>query len=177
MDNAQSLYWFALQTTHNRELILKKQLEEQKVECFVPMKYEKVIKDEQKWQIEVPAIHNLIFVHSTRMFLDRYLIKYLKESSTHYVIDLGTKEPIIIPDTDMRYFITVTSSYQDELIYLNDSIEKFSNYDKVRVTGGLFEGIEGYFVRIRKDRKVVISLNGIAAVAISGIHHSLIETI
>lgn len=47
----------------------------------------------------------------------------------------------------------------------------------MRVTAGLFEGIEGYVVRIRRDRKLVVQLYGIIAIAISGIHHSLLEII
>lgn len=32
--------------------------------------------------------------------------------------------------------------------------------DRVRVTGGIFEGVEGEFVRIKGDRRVVVSIRG-----------------
>lgn len=48
--------------------------------------------------------------------------------------------------------------------------------DRVRVTGGIFEGVEGEFVRIKGDRRVVDSIQGVM-VATAFIHPSLIELI
>ena len=36
---------------------------------------------------------------------------------------------------------------------------------KVRVTGGLFEGIEGVFIRVKSERRVVVSLFNLFSVA------------
>ena len=36
---------------------------------------------------------------------------------------------------------------------------------KVRVTGGLFEGIEGVFIRVKGERRVVVSLFNLFSVA------------
>ena len=49
--------------------------------------------------------------------------------------------------------------------------------DKVRITGGIFSGVEGVFVRVKGDRRVVVSIQGIMAVATAFIHPSLIEKI
>ena len=61
-------YWYVVRTEYNRELKLIKQLEEKNVESFIPQKQEFVIEDEQKHSVEIPAIHNLVFTHSTRNF-------------------------------------------------------------------------------------------------------------
>ncbi len=71
----------------------------------------------------------------------------------------------------------IAGAYQEDLIYLNDSIGKFSTNDRVRVIGGHFENFEGYVVRIRRDRKLVVSIQGVVAVAISNIHPSLLRKI
>lgn len=49
--------------------------------------------------------------------------------------------------------------------------------DKVRVLGGIFEGAEGTLKRIKGDRRVVVSIPGVIAVATANIHASLLEKI
>ena len=41
----------------------------------------------------------------------------------------------------------------------------------------MFEGAEGYFIRIKGDRRVVVCINGIAAVATAFVHPSLVTKI
>ena len=171
-------YWYVVRTEYNRELKLVKQLEEKNVEYFIPKKQEFVIEDEQKHYVEVPAIHNLVFIHSTRNFLDEYQRRRAKDDvPIRYMFDLATRNPIIVRESDMHNFIRVTKLCNENILYLKDNIDKFKSHPKVRVTAGRFEGIEGYVVRIRRDRKLVIQLHGIIAIAISGIHHSLLEII
>ena len=93
------------------------------------------------------------------------------------MFDLATRNPIIVRESDMLNFIQVTKLCNENILYLKDNIDKFKTHPKVRVIAGHFEGVEGYVVRIRRDRKLVIQLHGIIAIAISGIHHSLLEII
>ena len=46
-----------------------------------------------------------------------------------------------------------------------------------RITGGIFEGVEGVFVRVRHDRRVVVNIEGVMAVATTFVHASLVEEI
>ena len=50
---------------------------------------------------------------------------------------------------------------------------------KVRVTGGDFEGQEGIFLKVKgaRDRRVVVEIQGVIAVAMTTIHPDLIEVI
>ena len=43
--------------------------------------------------------------------------------------------------------------------------------------GGIFEGAEGTLLRIKGDRRVVVSIPGVIAVATANIHASLLEKI
>ncbi len=171
-----NLHWFAIRTTYCREFLLKKQLEEKEIQTFIPMRYELIITDEQQKYVEVPAIHNLIFIRSTRLFLDEYQARR-DGVPMYYMFDSVTKQPVVVRDSDMDAFIRVTQLCNKNLLYLKDNIEKFNSNPKVRVMDGQFAGAEGYVVRIRRDRKVVLVLDGIIAVAISGIHHSLLQII
>lgn len=177
MIDTKKTQWFVLKTIFCREQIVEKHLTEQSIECFIPMKYKIIVRGEQRKRILEPAIHNIVFVNSTRALLDDYIIQKGEFYSVQYMRDLVTNDPIIIPQQQMTNFMLVAGTYFDDLIYLNDSFEKFAYHEKVQVTGGILEGMEGHVVRIRKDRKVVVSIYGVVAVAVSGIHPSLLRKI
>ena len=88
-----------------------------------------------------------------------------------------TRQPITIPEVQMRSFIAVAGNYDEQVVYLDPSVVSMKKGDRVRVTGGIFEGVEGEFVRIKGDRRVVVSIQGVMAVATAFIHPSLIELI
>ena len=80
-----------------------------------------------------------------------------------------------IPNNQMQSFIAVSGSIDEQIIYLEPDITNFKKGDKVRITGGIFKDTEGYFMRIKGDRRVVVCLHGIAAVATAFVHPSLVE--
>ncbi len=167
--------WYVLIVSYNRVQRMQKHLQNNDIKCFVPMRYKYVIRQGQKKRMEVPAIHNLLFVHSNQKVLEPHLQEY--SSTIRYMFHKGTKSPIVIPWDEMNRFMLIAGTHRDDLIYLNDGIDKFSKHDKVRVTGGYFENFEGYVVRIRRDKKLVVSIQGVVAVAISNIHPSLLMKI
>lgn len=169
------LKWFAVRVTYSRELALKAFLDEKKIENFIPMHYEYVVKNGRRVRKLVPAVHNLVFVHSTRKHMDEFknmpgmniLIRYLMNRETH--------QPIVIPDAQMRSFILVAGTYDESIVYIEPEELKLVKGTKVRIIGGVFEGTVGEFVRFRHDRRVVVNIEGIMAVATTFIHSSLIE--
>lgn len=90
--------------------------------------------------------------------------------------DCMTGEIAKVGDTEMQRFIKLSRNDPDSIEILKDCFNKFSDRPRVRVKAGPYEGLEGHLVRIRRDRKVVISL-GVNAISISGIHFSLLELI
>lgn len=46
---------------------------------------------------------------------------------------------------------------------------------RVRVTGGIFKGYEGYVKRIRKDRRVLVEISGLCLLLLPFIHPSLLQ--
>ena len=62
--------WFAVRVTYGRELVLKAMLDEEKIESFIPMRYEYVSRNGKRVRKLVPAIHNLVFIHCTRKKMD-----------------------------------------------------------------------------------------------------------
>lgn len=172
----EDIAWYALRITYSRELMLKDFLDQRHIENFIPMRYEYVTKMGKRIRKLVPAIHNLVFIRSTRKQLDE-----IKEQNPalplRYIMDRETNRPIIVPTVQMRNFIAVAGTYDQQVIYLPPVESSMQKGDRVRITGGVFEGVEGVFLRIKGDRRVVVSIQGLMAVATTFIHPSLIEPI
>ena len=150
------MHWYAVRVTYSRELFFKEYLDAAGIENYIPMRYEYVVRKERRLRKLVPAVHNLVFVRSTRERMDEIKNK---------------------PDSQMRSFIAVSGTYDQAVLYLEPTELNLSQGTRVRITGGIFEGVEGVFVRVRHDRRVVVNIEGVMAVATTFVHASLVEEI
>lgn len=169
--------WFAVRVTYGRELVLKAMLDEEKIESFIPMRYEYVSRNGKRMRKLVPAIHNLVFVHCNRKRMDELKEQLGAKVPIRYIMDRESRQPIIIPDEQMRSFILVSGNYDEAVLYLEPTELALVKGQKVRITDGIFKGVIGEFVRIRHDRRVVVSIEGVMAVATTFVHPSLVEAL
>jgi len=167
--------WYALRVTYNRELKVKADLDTRGIRCFVPMQYRREERNGQLVKRLVPSVHNLIFVYLEPSAMKDY--KMSTELPIRYIMDREKHKPITVPEHEMENFITVAGTYEEKLVYLNSDPGSFTRGDRVRVLGGMFEGAEGIFVRVKGDRRVVVNIPGVVAVATTFIHPSMIERI
>lgn len=175
MTPTTDINWYALRVTYSRELTLKEYLDGEHIENFIPMHYEYAVKGERRVRKLVPAVHNLVFVRSSRSCIDR--MKDETSLPVRYIMNKETNSPILVPERQMRNFIAVAGTNEEQLVYLEPSIVALRKGQRVRVTGGVFEGVEGEFIRVKNDRRVMVSIQGVMAVATTFIHPSLIELI
>ena len=140
------------------------------------MRYKEVVRRGHKTRELVPVVRNLLFVHAVPARLQQ-----LKSTVTYlqYITDSRTHGKIIVPDDQMRRFIAVAGTYDDQLLYFAPEELNLAKGTRVRVTGGEFEGQEGVFLRVKgaRDRRVVVEIQGVIAVALATVHPSLIEPI
>lgn len=54
------------------------------------------------------------------------------------------------------------------------NLETFTPGEYVRITGGLYEGYEGFVKRINRDRRVVVEIEGVCMVMLPFIHPDLL---
>ena len=179
VESVEPVVWFAMSATFGRALKAKDFLESRSVHCFIPMKYD-VVNDGKRGKVRklVPAINNLLFVRTTRSN-----IQALK-SEVDYLQYLTRPEgarrvPIIVPDHQMEQFITVCDSYNEKLVYLNPSEINLAKGTPVQIIGGMFDGIEGTFVKVEgvRNRRVAILVPGIAAVVIADITRGCLKVL
>ena len=175
--SVDDIHWYVLRVTYSRELALKDYLDLRGIESFIPMRYEIVVRGERKFRKLVPAIHNLVFVRSTREQLDE--IKRVKALTLpiRYFMDRETRRPLTIPERQMQSFIAVAGNYDEQIVYLDATTVALKKGDRVRITDGIFKGVEGEFVRVKGDRRVMVAVQGVMAVATAFVHPSLIEVI
>ena len=167
--------WYPLRVTYNRELKVKEDLDARGVTNFVPMQYRREERGGVMVKRLVPSIHNLISVKMK----PSEMIEYRKTTDlpVRYIMNREKHIPITVPDREMENFIKVAGTYNEKLIYLNPDPGDFSEGERVRIIGGEFEGAEGIFVRIKRDRRVLINIQGVVAVATTHVHLSMLEKI
>ncbi len=160
----------------HREMAAKRLLEEEAVEHFIPMRQQTLLIRGRRVRRLVPAIRNLIFVHAAPATVKRIKSRagYLQ-----YIPDAATGRMIVVPDDQMRRFIAVAGTCDDHLLWLRPEEVNWARGTRVRITGGPFCGQEGVFVKVKgaRDRRVVIAVEGVVAVAMATIHPDLIEPV
>ena len=167
--------WYALRVTYNREMKVKADLDARGITCFVPMKVARVECGGQLVKKFVPSVHNLIFV-----LLDPKSMREYKATTAlpiRYIMDREKHCPIIVPTEQMENFMRVAGTNDESLIYLTPEPGGFKRGDRVRILGGIFKDAEGVLTRVKGDRRVVVAIQGVVAVATAYIHPSYIEKI
>lgn len=176
MSSSEQMQWFAMRANYCRGMQIKSLLDKQGINNFIPMRYEIREKNGCKKRELVPVIRDLIFVRAVQLELQR-----VKDRNPYlqYMIDIRNGQKTIVPDEQMRQFIAVAGTYDEHLIFFNPDEVNLRKGAKVRIIGGDFEGYEGVFIKVKgaRDRRVVISLQGIIAMAMATISPDLIEVI
>ena len=167
--------WFAIRVTYNRDLKVKEDLDARGITNFVPMQYRREERGGVMVKRLVPSVHNLIFINLTPSEMTEY--KKTTALPIRYIMNRETHKPITVPDREMENFIMVAGTYEEKLIYLNPEPGDFAKGERVRIIGGDFAGAEGIFVRVKGDRRVLINVQGVVAVATTYVHPSMIEKI
>ena len=146
------------------------------------MHYEIVDSREGRKRKLVPAIHNLIFVRSTREMLTMLKITRKELEPLRYMIRPArekdeTNEILRVPDKEMENFMRVATAESESVIFLDykDFIGKEGK--RVRINEGTFAGVEGTIKRIKKNKHVVVQIEGVAAVAIAFVPSSYLSII
>lgn len=176
----RTVAWYVLRVTYQREFQAKASLERLGIETFVP---ERLVRRHDRLGrftcTREAAIHNYLFVRSSRSVIDE--LKTYRLPILRYVmhVENGVKTPMTVPDVQMQHFIAVAGSLESRILYLSPTDPELAKGDRVRITGGPFAGVEGVFVRLRnaRERRVVVTVEGIAAVATTSVPAALVEKI
>lgn len=172
--------WYVLRVTYQREITASKALEELQIEHYVPTIRTRIRNEKGisiGWKTE-PLVHNYIFVH------DSYEnILKIKQGKLDYLRFIMGKDnegllsvPQYVPEKQMADFMKVVRTMGSKPVDPNIDLKKG---DRVRVLTGPFEGVEGIYIKMpnRHEKRVVIKVLGIAAVATMALNASDVEKI
>lgn len=177
---AKQSKWYVLRCFYGKELVSGDQIKELfGVECFIPIRKtrQRGPKGRFVW-VRHCALSGYVFVHT-----DKESIVAISRRIPNVHIMMRPKEGIrvytVVPDVDMASFIRVSGSREQQIMYLDPSKLNFRPGDRVRVIGGPFVGVEGTFMQIggKHEKRVVIQLSGLIAVATAAVPASMVERI
>ena len=154
----ETVRWYAIKVYYNRMKQLREQLAVDGIRFFIPS-----------------MVSSLLFVQASNDYLMQFEEGYRGRLWVYR--DLLTGKPSAIPEREMEVFIFVCTAGQQGLSYLGEDKLEYHKGDRVRVTDGVFKGAEGYVKRIKKDRRLVVSIRGVVAVATSYIPPQFLEII
>ena len=175
--------WYPMRVTYGREEAVKKYLDDDHILNFLPMHREVYADGKGRpHQRLVPAVRNLVFIHSTRNAITDMKMFRREYKPLRYMIDRTAVSPddniLTVPDRQMENFRRVASVEDDRVMPLEYNAEFLTKPGKrVRIIAGDFQGVEGVVKRIRKNKHVVVELKGIAAVAIAFVPSAWLEEI
>ena len=89
----------------------------------------------------------------------------------------GFNPPLVIPDREMENFILATRSHNEHMLLVAPGQCHYRSGDLVRVTEGVFCGVEGRVARVSGQQRVVIQLTGIGLVTTAYIPTAFLEPI
>lgn len=157
---------------------MERELNDGGIETYLPS--ETVVRerpDGSRFKCRRPVISSLMFFKSTSEDA-LHVRKQLNDRAIVYSRpDDAERRPAPIPDKEMNMFMLVTSSGDDGLEYFQADDAKFCCGQRVRVTDGRFKGAEGFIKRIRGNRRLVVTVHGLCAVATSYIPGCFLEKI
>ena len=180
MDEVQQkeVAWYVLRVTYQREIVASKALEELQIEHYVPTIRTRIRNEKGVsigWKTE-PLIHNYIFVHDS--YENILKLKQTKLDYLRFMMGKDAKgmlnEPQYVPDKQMADFMKVVRTMGSKPVDPDIDLRKG---DRVRILTGPFEGVEGIYVRMpnRHEKRVVVKIEGIAAVATVALNASDVE--
>ncbi len=163
--------WYPMMATYGRAKAMKLLLDERQVRNFVPMRYESVMRRNGERSYEsMPILSSLVFIYESKnrlVTLKREpgflpLQFYTRpQPGNHEVRDI-----IYVPDRQMDNFMRVCSADDDRVVLLEDSDYLAAQGKRVVIKEGPLAGIEGVIKRIKKDKCVIVRIEGVACAGI-----------
>ena len=170
--------WCYLFVHHKKVKSFEEQLEKDGLTYFVHKSIKYVPRHRNRGgmqEVEKPTVSGLIFIQGDAEEIQNYLNE--KMPSHKLCKNCSTGEVATIPCNQMEPFMRVAETEPERLRFL---LRPFVYYSKnrtlLRIVTGYYAGLEGYVIRIARDRKLVMDVGGMA-VAVAGVHAERFEEV
>lgn len=122
-----------------------------------------------------PTISGLLFIQGKTKVIKKYLWERFPQY--HLVNDCSTRKAAVIPDSVMQPFMRIAGTDPSRIRFLVNPLTHYAEGNTlVEIMTGPLAGLQGYIIRIDRDRKLVIGV-GDMTVAIGGVHKENFEKV
>lgn len=156
-----------MSAVYGRSLAAAEALLAQGIETFVPMRVALRRVGGKLVRQECPAVNNLLFCRCTReaMRQAKGRMPYLQFLVRR---EAGRGIPIVIDEQAMSDFIRLSSAEAERVSYFTPDEVVLTKGERVRLHGGLFDGVEGVFCRVagKRARRFCITIDTLLGLAL-----------
>lgn len=165
--------WYAIRVFFNRLETVESDLQQKGIETYVPRRVEKTREGARTKVVRKPIIPSIIFVHCNESEVIEY--KRANNDKLMFYANRETRRPDPIREREMELFRIAVEAQDSGLEFIGEDRPEYHEGERVRVIDGVYKGTEGYIRRIKKDKRLLVCLSGVAVVATSYIPASFLE--
>ena len=174
-------HWYVMRASYGREDRASDYLVEDGTYTYIAKRYvEKFYHGRRRRTLEA-LIPNLLFVYTTEEKAYHYIrhtpeLSFLTFYYNHFSLDAEQKNPpLTIACKEMENFIRATCNRSEHLRFVNPSQCHYKSGERVRVTDGVFQGVEGRVARVCGQQRVIVTLQDVGLISTAYIPTAFIE--
>jgi len=157
--------WYVFRALYGQARKATDYLIEDGTYAYLAMVWRDIRKEGKRRRVLRPLL-NLVFAYVTPSQARQYIeetpmLSHLTYYYNHFVTIDGKNPPLTVSESDMLPLVRATILQDEHVMAVTASQCRFLSNDRVRVTEGPFQGIEGRVARISRQQRVVIHLQGI----------------
>ncbi len=165
--------WYAIRTLHNKASVVRTIAQHEHVECYTPQREVEEVVDGEVRLHRIDIMPSLLFLYTTPSFIGR--LRVATNDNILPYSEPGTTKLYAIADAEMERFRFVARTAATTIEPIDGST--LDATARVRITGGIFRGMEGHIKRVHGTKRFVVSIEGVAAIATTYIPKEYIEKI
>ena len=163
--------WYVFRASYGREDKASDYIVEDGTFVYIAKRYaRKTVNGKQKKVLET-LIPNLLFVYTSEEKAEQYVkntpaLSYLTYYYNHFELDETQKNPpLTVSCKEMENFIIATCNKSEHLKFVDESQCHFKGGETVKITDGLFKGVEGKVARVSGQQRVIVSLSNVGLIS------------
>lgn len=166
-EESKDTKWYAMRVYKNEKYAEEKLSGADGLSYFIPKRYAMRTYHGKKLLKLVPVIPSLVFVHASY----RQIVSFKQATYNDLQFIVAGWEAanpyLTVRDKDMESFIKVCGQYNANPVFYRPEDIHVDKGTRVRVHGGVFDNVEGIFVRVegKRSKQLVVLLTGLMAVS------------
>ena len=160
------IQWFVMRnlTRSNAKWPAYQMLDSLEIENFTPMVKKIFVRHGRRECREVPFIHDLIFVHDSRLVIDSIVEKV----HTFQYRFLKGRVPMTVGDKEMEDFKKAVEASESPQYYRPQDITPEMRKRRIRIIGGTLDGYEGCLLTVRgsKVKRLLVEIPTLLAASV-----------